>query len=211
VRIVYLHGFASSPQSSKARFFADKFAAVGIPFTAPQLDRGDFETLTITGQLSVVAEAVGAGPAVLMGSSLGGYLAALFAKSHPHLVERVVLLAPAFHFYQRFRGRLTDQQVAGWKQVGTMMVYHYGAKKEQPLGWQLLPDAAQYEAEPAFPQPGLILHGTEDAVIPPESSCQFAAGHQNLALHLLPSGHELTDVKDQMWDRTAAFLQIVHK
>ena len=76
MRIVYLHGFASSPQSSKARYFARRFAEKGIEFVVPQLDQGDFEHLTITGQLAVVETAVAGKPAVLMGSSLGGYLAA---------------------------------------------------------------------------------------------------------------------------------------
>jgi len=40
MRVVYLHGFASSPQSSKARFFAGKFAEAGVAFEAPQLDQG---------------------------------------------------------------------------------------------------------------------------------------------------------------------------
>jgi len=70
MRIVYLHGFASSPQSGKARFFAEKLGALGVPFTAPQLDEGNFEGLTITGQLGVVEKAVHGEPVVLMGSSL---------------------------------------------------------------------------------------------------------------------------------------------
>src|ERR1700684_3621098 len=101
MRIVYLHGFASSPESGKARFFAQKFGELGAPFVAPQLDQGDFEGLTITGQLKVVEKAVGDEPAVVMGSSLGGYLAALFAARSVQ-VEKLVLLAPAFQFPTRW-------------------------------------------------------------------------------------------------------------
>src|ERR1700678_4151148 len=98
MRVVYLHGFASGPQSGKARFFAERFGARGVPFVAPRLDEGDFEGLTISGQLKVVEKAVGEGPVVLMGSSLGGYLAALYAARHREAVEKLVLLAPAFQF-----------------------------------------------------------------------------------------------------------------
>ena len=35
-RVVYLHGFASSPHSSKAQFFRRKFAARGVPMEIPQ-------------------------------------------------------------------------------------------------------------------------------------------------------------------------------
>ena len=47
MRVVYLHGFASSPQSSKARFFAGKFAEAGVAFEAPQLDQGEFRSLAL--------------------------------------------------------------------------------------------------------------------------------------------------------------------
>src|SRR5258708_31004006 len=101
MRVVYLHGFASSPQSTKAKFFARKFAQANIAFEAPAVDAGSFESLTISGQLEVVAKAAqakavaDAEPLVLMGSSLGGYLAALYAADHPKLVDRLILMAPA--------------------------------------------------------------------------------------------------------------------
>jgi len=110
MRIVYLHGFASSPESGKARFFAGKFRELGVPFAAPQLDEGNFEGLTISGQLGVVEKAVGGEPVVLMGSSLGGYIAALYAARNVQ-VEKLVLLAPAFHFPTRWRA---DTRPRSW-------------------------------------------------------------------------------------------------
>ena len=211
MRIVYLHGFASSPQSSKARFFAERFAEAGVAFSAPLLDGGDFERLTITGQLSVIETAASNGPVVLMGSSLGGYLAALFAARHPEKIEKLVLLAPAFGFLERFRGRLTPEQLAQWKHEGKLMLYHYGSKTRQPLGFGLLEDAAQYEPEPDFNQPGLILHGTGDDVVPVQGSQAFVNTHPNVRLRIFSSGHELTDVLDLLWRETAVFLQIVYK
>lgn len=210
MRIVYLHGFASSPQSSKARFFARRFAEAGVEFSAPQLDGGDFEQLTITSQLNVIERAVGAGPAVLMGSSLGGYLAALFAARHPERVERLVLLAPAFGFYERFRARLTAAQLAEWKQKHRIMVFHYGSKTEQPLGFSLLEDAVAYEPVPDFRQAVLILHGIQDDVVPLAGSQAFVNTHPNAKLHTVASAHELTDVVDELWRETARFLQIVY-
>ena len=98
-RILYLHGFASSPASSKARFFAERMRAAGALIDIPDLAAGDFEHLTISGQLRVIERAAAGDPVALMGSSLGGYLAALYAARHPE-VSRVVLLAPAFGFAQ---------------------------------------------------------------------------------------------------------------
>jgi pimeloyl-ACP methyl ester carboxylesterase len=216
MRVVYLHGFASSPQSSKARFFGGKFAGAGVAFEAPQLDEGEFSRLTISGQLLVVDKAVAAhreklatGEAlVLMGSSLGGYLAALYAERHPKEVDRLVLLAPAFAFLQRWRGRLSAEEIEKWKREGSIPIYHYGSKTEQRLGYEFMEDAAQYEAAPDFHQRALILHGTEDPVVPCQFSRDFALEHAHVRLALFKSGHELTDVLEGMWREVRGFLEI---
>src|SRR5260370_42470239 len=97
-RLIYLHGFASSPSSQKARYFRERFEDAGIQLAVPDLADGDFERLTITGQLRVI-ERVASGEAVsLLGSSFGGYLAALYAVRHPEQVHQLVLMAPAFGF-----------------------------------------------------------------------------------------------------------------
>src|SRR5258708_40261236 len=98
--VVYLHGFASSPQSRKAQFFGCKFREAGVPFEVPELGQGSFEKLTITGQLNDVYEtvsrsSVASDPIVLIGSNLGGYLAALYAHHHPRSVDRLGLTGSA--------------------------------------------------------------------------------------------------------------------
>ena len=211
MRIIYLHGFASSPRSSKARYFSEKFAAARIPFEAPELDRGDFKTLTITGMLEVVAECASQSiaPAVLMGSSLGGYLAALYAARHPEQVEKLVLLAPAFQFPRRWRERFAPEEWERWKTSGSLPFFHYAANQQQSLGYQFVEDGFQYEDEPGFSQPGLILHGSQDPVVPVDVSRHFAATHSNVRLKEFSSGHELTDVLDDLWRETTGFLSLV--
>jgi len=205
MRVVYLHGFASSPLSSKAQFFRARFAERGVPMAIPQLDEGRFEDLTISGQLRVIADAVGEQPAILMGSSLGGYLAALYAARHPAQVERMVLLAPAFQFPRRWQEHYSPEK---WKREGRMPVFHYGDGRERRLGYQFVEDAAQYEDEPEFRQPALILHGIQDSVVPATISRSYAARHPNIELVLLEAGHELTDVLGTMWVRVAAYLSV---
>jgi pimeloyl-ACP methyl ester carboxylesterase len=89
-RIVYLHGYKSSPRSTKAQFFGRHFAELGVPFEVP-----DISAETIAGQLRAIDGACRGDAVTLMGSSLGGYLAALYAARHPE-VQRVILMAPAF-------------------------------------------------------------------------------------------------------------------
>ncbi len=209
-RVIYLHGFASGPQSRKAQFFGRRLAECGVPVQIPQLDSGDFEKLTVTGQLEVIERTVAGRPAVLIGSSLGGYLAALYASRHPE-IERLVLLAPAFRFPRRFWERYTQEELQRWKRLGSMPVYHYGYQEECPLGYQFLEDSARYEEEPDFTQPGLILHGSADPVVPVVVPQAFAARHANVRLHLFQSGHELTDVLEPMWALVRPFLKPVRQ
>jgi predicted esterase YcpF (UPF0227 family) len=58
--VVYLHGFASSPESGKARRFADACASRGIGFTCPDLNAPSFETLTVTRMLDQTRAAIAA-------------------------------------------------------------------------------------------------------------------------------------------------------
>ncbi len=150
--IVYLHGFASSPASSKARHFEERLRAGGACVTVPDLADGDFAHLTISGQLAILERAAGAGPVHLVGSSMGGYLAALFAARHAN-VGRLVLLAPAFRFHQRWLERLGATEMERWRREDALEVFHYGEGRNRTLRYRLMEDAEQYEAFPDFLQP----------------------------------------------------------
>ena len=204
-RFLYLHGFASGPKSSKAQYFRQQFASLGIPLEILQLDQGDFEHLTISGQLQLVEETARGQPSVLIGSSLGGYLAALYAARHAE-VERVVLLAPAFRFPSYWPASLGAAKLDDWQSTGKLSVFHYAANAERSLGYEFYQDGIQYEPEPDVGQPALILHGTQDQVVPAEFSVAYAEHRPNVELHLLDSGHELSDVFDDLWRLSAAFL-----
>lgn len=201
---IYLHGFASGPDSTKARFFRDRLAALGIPLLVPDLSAGDFERLSITGQLAVIEDLV-RGPAALIGSSMGGYLAALYAANHPE-IARLILMAPAFGFSSRWSETLGAEAVEQWRQTGYLEVYHYGEERPRRLSCSFLEDAALYPEFPSFSQPALIFHGTEDEVVPSAYSRKFAARHTNVVLRMLASGHQLLDVLESVWAESAAFL-----
>ena len=199
---VYLHGFASSPASKKARFFAEKIPGLVVP----DLSDRDFFGLTITKQLDVVRRAAGRSRVAVIGSSLGGYLAALYAARHSSEVERVVLMAPAFHFAERWAESLGSAKVASWEATGRLAMFHYGDQEEAALGWGLMEDARRYEAEPDVKQPCLIFHGVNDDVVPVELSQEFAKGRPNVRLMELNSDHELLNVTGTMWEETQKFL-----
>ena len=205
MRHIYLHGFASGPSSRKAQGFRAAFAAKGVELEIPALDGGDFEHLTISGQLRLIEELVNGESARLIGSSMGGYLAALYAWRHPE-AEKVVLLAPAFRFSVRWQHLLGEEKLATWCETGSLSVFHYGVGAEKPIAYDLYEDALQYPEFPDFRQPSLIFHGLGDDVVPVELSRQFAVAHPNAALTEMDSGHELTNVLDEIVARSVEFL-----
>jgi uncharacterized protein len=207
--IIYLHGFASGPTSSKALFFRERMEAAGARVDVPDLAAGDFEHLTISSQLAVIERAAGLNgypePVSLMGSSMGGYLAALYAARHGE-VCRLVLLAPAFGFARRWPERLGADQVAQWRSTGAMPVFHYGENRSRNLSYALLEDGARYEDYPDFRQPALIFHGAHDDVVPAGYSEEFAATHPNAILEVVDSGHDLLNALDFMAPKVERFL-----
>jgi pimeloyl-ACP methyl ester carboxylesterase len=204
-RIVYLHGFASGPSSRKARFFAGRLAELGLGLEIPDLAQGDFAGLTITGQLGVLERVCDGEPVSLIGSSMGGYLAALYAARRPE-IEKLVLLAPAFSFLTRWPETLGEPALEEWKRTGVLNVFHYSEGRTMKLGYQLIEDARRYEPYPAIRQPALIFHGNKDTVVPPAHSIHFAREHPQVKLRLLDSDHELLDVLDDIWMETEEFL-----
>lgn len=205
LRVLYLHGFASSPASRKARFFAERLGSIAVPIEIPDLAEGRFHDLTITGQLKLIEKTVREEPVILIGSSLGGYLAALYAAKHAH-VNRLVLLAPAFGFHDLWTRELGPERLRAWRENATISVYHYGEQRHIPIRYELMEDAARYPAFPDFRQPALIFHGIQDPVVPVQYSSAFVQKHENARLIELESGHELTDVLDDIWMQAQHFL-----
>lgn len=210
-RIIYLHGFASSPDSRKARYFRDHFAGHGIEVSVPSLDGGDFEHLTISGQLAVLEYTIqnlgpSALPLTLMGSSMGGYLATLYAARNPGSIERLILMAPAFGFAPRWRQELGPEAMENWRTTGALSVFHYGLMRETNLSYRLMEDALTYEDYPDASQPVIVFHGTGDEVVPVAFAEEFARLHPGTELHKLDSDHELIDSLEYICTHSLRFM-----
>lgn len=210
MQYIYLHGFASSPNSAKARDIGDRFAKIQTKLKIPDLNAGDFSQLTITRQIAQVAAEFSndSTPVTLIGSSLGGLTAAHLGQQYLQ-VERLVLLAPAFGFLSHWLPKLGDQEVQRWQQEKYIMVYHYGEERSIPLSYDFVIDAAQYQEK--FLQrsiPTLILHGKKDEVIPIEASRDFARCRSWVELVELDSDHALGDVMENIWQAIRLFCQL---
>jgi len=204
--LLYLHGFASGPGSTKAQFFCRRLAERGVSLAVPDL-APDFTTMTITSQLAIVEPLLASEPAVLFGSSLGGYIATLAAARRPEQVRGLILLAPAFAFAARWEARIGPSTLARWRATGTAPVFHYGRGREEPLGIGLLDDARRYPDAPDSRCPTLVFAGRHDDAVPLDVIEQWTSGRPGCELVIFDDGHELMTSLESMWERTASFLR----
>jgi pimeloyl-ACP methyl ester carboxylesterase len=210
--VVYLHGFASSAQSSKAAFFRSKLTEQGIDVVTPDFNEPDFSTLTISRMLDQVITAMdslSSGPVALIGSSLGGFVAVNAAVKYPARVERLVLLAPALDFDGNRLRDLGDRGVDEWRRSNQLEVFHYGFGRLMPVHFALYEDAARYDVSHArVDLPIQIFQGLRDESVDPESVRRWSAGRPNVELHLLDDDHQLHASLPIIWPETARFLGV---
>ncbi|MGE0451160.1 MAG: alpha/beta hydrolase [Vicinamibacterales bacterium] len=210
--IVYLHGFASSPHSTKATYLGERFRAHGCTFVCPDLNEPDFATLTMTRMLERVAGLLDdlAEPSLLIGSSLGGTLAVLLAERFPSRVDRLVLMAPAVMFAKPGHHLLPPERLEAWRRSGELAFFHYAANREEALRYAFYEDSLQYDAfNASFAQPALVFQGLRDASVDARTVEQFALGRSNVTLSLLDDDHQLTASLPRMWIDIEAFVGLV--
>ena len=210
MRVMYLHGFASSSKSSKASFFAAKLAPYGIALEAPDLNEPDFSTLTVTRMLGQVADRLeaGNGPVALIGSSLGGFVAVQAALRHPQRVARLVLLAPALQFADN-RMRELGVDLEQWKASDRVEVFHYGYGRVMPLRYAFYQDARQYDSFNAhLSQPVQVFQGRQDAAVNPVAVERWCRARSNVELHLLDDDHQLLGSVEFIWQQMSRFVEL---
>jgi pimeloyl-ACP methyl ester carboxylesterase len=209
MRVVYLHGFASSARSTKATFFAEKLVARGIEMSVPDLNQPDFSTLTVTRMLKQAGDAIDAAddPVALIGSSLGGFVAVQAALQHDARVQRLVLLAPALDFDGNRLSDLGDRGLDEWKTSNRLEVFHYGYGRMMQVQYDLYADARRYSALDAAPkQPVQVFQGRRDTSVDPGTVQRWAAARPNVELHLLDDDHQLLGSLSEIWKQTERFL-----
>jgi uncharacterized protein len=209
-RVIYLHGFASSALSSKAAFFRARLAGHGIDLETPDLNLPDFSTLTITRMLAQVATAIGsasAEPVVLMGSSLGGFVAVQTAIAQPGRVGRLVLLAPALDFRAERVGGLGDRSVEAWRETGRLHVFHHAYGRVMPVHYELFADAQRYQPYAArVAMPVQIFQGRHDTAVEPATVERWAGLQSQAELHMLDDDHQMHASLDVIWREASTFI-----
>jgi uncharacterized protein len=210
MHVIYLHGFASSAQSSKASYLAAKLRERGVGVYVPDLNLPDFSTLTITRMVDQVVRHIDGLPdqqVVLIGSSLGAFVAVQVALARPGRIDRMVLLAPALDFGGNRMRSLGGVGIEEWQRTNRLDVFHYGYGRMMPIHYELYADARRHDSLSAeLPMPVQVFQGRRDTAVDPEVVEQWARARPNVELHMLDDEHQLTASLEYVWGRMKRFL-----
>lgn len=196
--VLYLHGFASGPGSNKAQVVVQALAARGIPVRVPDLNAGGFAGLTVTRGVEAV-ERLLFDRTLVVGSSLGAYMAALLASgpSAEH-IRAMVLMAPAFDFARRLQVRF-GAELPAWKTTGTALVEHHSYGGQHEIGYGLYTDALRHAPRPTPDKPTRVIQGADDEVVPVELVREVAAAAPpSWSLEVVPDDHSLAQSTEAM-------------
>ncbi|MHB8090732.1 MAG: alpha/beta fold hydrolase [Syntrophales bacterium] len=95
---IFIHGLDSSSQGTKGSYFRKRY---------PEMMVGDYQG-TLNERMSKLSEYIGSKDnIIIVGSSFGGLMAAIFACENEKRVRRLVLLAPALA-YADFHARCRE-------------------------------------------------------------------------------------------------------
>ncbi len=217
---VFLHGLNSNRRGEKALYFARQIARRGEAFASLDMtghgdSEGDLLDLSVTRNiadltrgLAYVEEQHGPFSSVhLIGSSMGGLTALWFAAEHPGVVRRNIAIAPAFEMASRMLLALGREKARQWRQERVLHVDTGYAQFD--LDYRFVEDEARYPAMGLVRRlktPSLILHGSDDEVVPCQLSRQFAHKLEHVELVELSGGdHRLTDRKEQLFEEMWRF------
>jgi uncharacterized protein len=192
--LIFLHGFASSPNTPKAHYLrsmiADQSDAV---LHAPDFSPtpADFEYLTVTGMINRLRQYIlerELADFCLIGSSLGGLVALHYAHRFGG-ATRLLLLAPALTYLS---GERVGMPLKEWQAAGVGDVFHHAFNRMTPLRYDLELDGRLYQTAPPPPAPLLILHGRQDEIVSIAASRAYVRAHPaQTELIELEAGHDL--------------------
>ena len=112
-------------------------------------------------------------PLRLVGSSFGGTAALAYANRHPERVDRLLLLCPGFDLGARWESIVGADALAAWERVGvhTFALPRTGEPCDVP--WAFVEESRRQPPLEPPPCPTVIVHATEDEVVPWTLSADF--------------------------------------
>jgi pimeloyl-ACP methyl ester carboxylesterase len=171
---------------------------------------GEWSTRLFAGDAAAVLDHLDAGRAAVYGTSMGGRVAQVLAAEHPHHVDRLVLACTSpggRHAHERDAGvrrRLGDPDPAQRRAV-LRELFYTDAWPHRPEDSRLFGDRQMSAEEtrahlrasgrhdawdllPRIAAPTLVLHGTDDRMVPTANAPLLAQRIPGAELHLHDGG-----------------------
>jgi pimeloyl-ACP methyl ester carboxylesterase len=208
-QILFSTGFLSKRWGNKSKALAQWCQEKGWGFCCYDVrgfgdSEGQFTDYTLSDWIAdarAVLASMKAGPPVtIVGNSLGSWIAWLVAQEFPS-VEELVLIAPAFNMMGERAKTLSTDRLHHWHTAGWLPWDDDPLHRDWPLSWKWVEESEQCWAKTFDITRHIkttILHGLQDAVIPPSGSRQFTDElHRRipaypLDLQLIPGDHRLS-------------------
>ena len=185
--VVFLGGFRSNMTGTKAIALEDWAQRTGRAFLRFDYlghgqSSGRFEDGTIGRWLDDSLAAIDqltAGPLVLVGSSMGGWLSLLAARARPQRLAGLVLIAAAPDFTERMLLKgLSAQDRIALERDGRLERPSQYSPEPSVFTWKLIEEGRNHlllDRKLVLPCPVRLLHGQSDPDVPWDYSLQIAA------------------------------------
>ena len=208
-QILFITGFLSKRWGNKSKALAKWCEEQGWGFCCYDVrgfgdSEGTFTDYTLSDWMAdartILTTLKGGPPVTIVGNSLGSWIAWLMAQEF-ELVDRLILIAPAFNMMGVRATHIAPERRRAWQETGWMPWDDDPLHKDWPLSWKWVEESERYwktSFDRLRPVRTTILHGLQDTVISPDGSRQFAEELQHRApafpldLRLIPGDHRLS-------------------
>ena len=208
-QILFITGFLSKRWGNKSKALAQWCEEKGWGFCCYDVrgfgdSEGRFIDYTLSDWIAdarLVLDSLKNGPSLtIVGNSLGGWIAWLMAQEFP-IVEKLVLIAPAFNMMGVRAKSIDPERRQAWLTSSWMPWDDEPAHRDYPLAWKWVEESEAYwktSFDRLRPVKTTILHGFQDTVILPSGSSEFVEQLLSrnpafpIELDLIPGDHRLS-------------------
>jgi pimeloyl-ACP methyl ester carboxylesterase len=218
--VLYVHGFSSTHYGEKSQALEAACLRRGWTFAAFDfrghgLSSGSLLQLHAAGLVDDLARAQGylnergVQCLFLVGSSMGGFAAAWFARPHPETVPALATIAGAFDFPGRGWRQLSAEQQQEWQQTGKLRFRNEWTDVE--VGYGMVEDRHEFTPQKladGWTTPALLLHGMADTTVLYTESLDLALAITDAPIEVRlyrQGGHRLTEFKHEIAEAVCHF------
>jgi pimeloyl-ACP methyl ester carboxylesterase len=184
--VIFLGGFMSDMQGAKATYLEEQCAArqqnfIRFDYTGHGLSGGNFEDGTIGAWLVDAADILDQltqGPQVLVGSSMGGWIALLLALKRVERLAGLVCVAPAPDFSEDIYKSFTEEERRHLEATGKIYMPRDDGSPPALFTKKLYLEAKNHlllHRSFYLPCPVRLIHGKKDMTVPWRKSEEIKA------------------------------------